>query len=295
MTSNAIPTRSEDGLAALDIFYAGFNEVNFYFEDEDQENLYELICSKILSGFKISRVFPLGGKNNVLKHAQDPANDNLKQKRVYLLDKDFDDILGRIIYSPNIFYLDKYCIENFLFDDAALVEVVVQTYPKAKRDEVADLLRLDQYVPSLNAALDSLFRLFFCVQKLDLGLRNCKLKPEAFTVQNQAWEIDASKVAAYRYSVVKAAVEQGKLLSAEALDELARGAFPIGCGIDVNISGKFFGSILLHYVKNKYAMPNITFESFIYRVAGAGDLRQLQAVGRRISDYVRPPAAAVRA
>ena len=217
MPSDAIPTRGDAGLAALDIFYTGFNEVNIYFEDEDQENLYQLIVNKILPQYRITRLFPLGGKSNVLKHARDPENSERGGKLVYILDKDFDDVLGKVVIIPNVFYLDKYCIENFLIEKAALVEVVIQSYPKIRRNSVEAKLQIDDYLLILHRSLDKLFRLFCCVQMLDLGMKNCKQKPEIFTVKDKPWEIDRRRFDAYKEAVVLVASLQGKISSAADL------------------------------------------------------------------------------
>ena len=51
-----LPARSPAGMAALDVFYSDFNDVNFYVEDDEQENLYEAILRKLFSRLKIVRI-----------------------------------------------------------------------------------------------------------------------------------------------------------------------------------------------------------------------------------------------
>ena len=131
----ALPTRSADGLAALDVFYSEFNEINFYVEDADQENLYEVILRRLFPGVKVDRIFPLGGKDAVLRHASSSANENLPAFRAYILDKDFDDLLEKKVTRPNVFYLDRFCIENYLLDENAFVEIVIESLPRKHRQE----------------------------------------------------------------------------------------------------------------------------------------------------------------
>ena len=95
MSPSDFPSRSEDGKAALDIFYSDFNDINFYVEDKGQENLYEEIFRKLFPQFRIARVFPLGGKAAVLRHATTADNERIAAFRAYILDRDFDYLLGR--------------------------------------------------------------------------------------------------------------------------------------------------------------------------------------------------------
>lgn len=132
-TQEGMPSWSPDALAARDIFYYNLNEVNFYVEDEDQENLYQLILCQLFPKIQITQIFPLGGKINVIAHAMDADNQSNSYRSIYLVDKDFDDLLGNIVKKANVFYLPKYCIENFLLEEAAVVEVAVEVQPKKTR------------------------------------------------------------------------------------------------------------------------------------------------------------------
>src|SRR5688572_10690170 len=126
----SIPSRSSAGLAARDIFYEQFNTVHFYVEDEHEENLYLEILTRLFPTVRITQIFPLRGKQNVLAHAQDPVNAPRAGKSVYILDKDFDDLLGHIVKQENIFYLDRYSIENFLCEEDAVVQIALEAQPK---------------------------------------------------------------------------------------------------------------------------------------------------------------------
>ena len=96
---------------AQSVFYEQFNDVDFFVEDEEQENFYYSILNKLFPGVQIEKITPLRGKPHVIQHAK---NNHAKRKSVYIVDKDFDDLLGKIYKQPNLFYLDKYSIENNL-------------------------------------------------------------------------------------------------------------------------------------------------------------------------------------
>ncbi len=107
-----IPMKTDNWLFAEDIFHYQFNEVLFYVEDYKQEEMYFCILKKLFKEIKFENIFPLNGKENVINNCKD--NVNIKNK-IYIVDKDFDDILEKIEIIPNLFYLDKYrenCIIN---------------------------------------------------------------------------------------------------------------------------------------------------------------------------------------
>jgi hypothetical protein len=62
-------------LAGQDIFYTQFNDVDFYVEDINQENFYFEILKKIFSDIKFGKIFPLGGKQNVISDAKSEISE----------------------------------------------------------------------------------------------------------------------------------------------------------------------------------------------------------------------------
>ena len=97
-------------LSGQDIFYLQFNEISFYIEDTDQEYFYFNILKRLFSDISFEKIFPLDGKGNILMDAQRNLGDRTK---VYLADVDFDEILKVKQEFENVFYLDKYSIENY--------------------------------------------------------------------------------------------------------------------------------------------------------------------------------------
>ena len=107
----SIPTKNDAYKLGLDIFYVQFNEIFFYIEDEDQENFYFCILKKLFPDVVFEKIFPLGGKNAVIEESEKYLID---KKKVFIVDKDYDDILNRLVRNPNLFYLDRYSIENYV-------------------------------------------------------------------------------------------------------------------------------------------------------------------------------------
>jgi hypothetical protein len=143
-----LPARSQNGMAALDIFYTELNDVNFYVEDEEQENLYFEILRRLFKSIKIARIFPLGGKSAVLQHATSAAKQSINCFRAYIVDRDLDHLLGKQFEHSNVFYLDRFCVENHLLQHSAIVEIVIENHLKRKRAEVEVDLSLDAELPA---------------------------------------------------------------------------------------------------------------------------------------------------
>ena len=280
--SDDFPSRSEDGLAALDIFYNEFNDIHFYVEDADQENLYFVLLKRLLPGIRIERIFPLGGKGAVIRHAEACVGSTPSQFAVHLLDRDFDHLLGTQSSLPSIFYLDRFCIENHLLEECAVVEFVVESHPKEKRDDIANRLNLPSYLQRTFSDLRTLFIYFACVQRFCINLQNCKSPPERYCHPRRRWEVNPDSVTAYRQAIVAETQALNLPISDPASDE--RLADVSALADHELVSGKHVAAMLFHYVKSKYSVGSITFESFLYRLAKNCELMSLAQLTKRIED-----------
>lgn len=284
---DGVPAWSTEALFARDIFFGEFNDVNFYVEDEDQENLYLEILNRLFDKVKIDQIFPLGGKANVLVHAADFSSHRFG-KSIYIVDKDFDDLLGDKVQKDNVFYLSKYCIENFLIEERALLEIAVEAQPKKKRDRLLSELMVGDFISESLKNLDILFRMFFIVQRLDLGMGNCDCAPEAFSVNGKPYKIDTKKIEAYRTDMTNKILSKGLVQSEEDVNELIKNAYPplSDDERDIHISGKFIMAMLMHYIKMKIKCGNISLDSFAYRLAKNSNFENLYALRDDISAYL---------
>jgi len=102
---------SEDGKGNRDLFLADQNTVLFYAEDENWEEFYTSLLRRIYPDLELNEVFCLGGKGKIRKRVKEKAPDG--KQRVFLVDKDFDDLLGQLIEGPEVAYLGRYSIENY--------------------------------------------------------------------------------------------------------------------------------------------------------------------------------------
>ncbi len=279
-----LPQRSLEGLAALDVFYIDFNEVNFFVEDIDQENLYEIILRRIFPQKRITRVFPLGGKQEVLKHLNNQISSGDISKSIYIVDKDLDDLLGSKEHHDNLFYLDRYCIENYFLEPSAIIDFIIENAPKTNRQDVAAREDFAQKVQDFGDSLKKLFLLFLYIQRNKIGIRNCSLPAENFCQDKKRWIIDEQKISNYLESIK---------------DHIRNNNFPqehhdplslpdISSEADnhnhILVSGKYICTLLFHYLKSKYQMGSLSFESFTFRLAKNSSLEELQPLASAIKN-----------
>lgn len=279
-----IPTLSAEARAALDIFYEEFNDIHFFVEDADQENLYEIVLKKLFPALRIARVIPLGGKSAVLAHAQDNPQTPGTPFRAYLVDKDFDDLLAKCVVHPSVFYLERYCIENYFVAPEAFVEIVIESHPKQKRAEVAANLNCDIQIHRFIDSLKPLFALFLCVQRFGLGIKNSSIPPEAFCCARRHWEIEFETIQEYSRQVSAAAALtqhadalRDPLVSAEARSVEQADGHRV-------VSGKYLCTLFFHYIKSKYSLGSISLQSFVYRLAKNCSIAPLAHLGNAIAD-----------
>ncbi|MFZ3173810.1 MAG: DUF4435 domain-containing protein [Thiobacillus sp.] len=285
-TEAFVPMWSTEALAARDVFFDEYNDVNFYVEDEEQENLYHLVLGRLFPAIRITQIFPLNGKSNVLAHAKDLSNLSRASRSVYILDKDFDDLLGIKADQNNIFYLQKYCIENFLLDENAFIELAVEAQPRKKREAIRSTIKFPDFLQETVQSLNLLFRLFFVVQALDLGLRNCRGAPELFSVKGAAHIIDPQAVEKYRIEVQEKALQLGKFKTEVEFSNFLDAVFPKNAEKDSNISGKYLLALAGHHVKRSLSWGNVSLDSLTYRLARHSSLLGLESLNVSVKAYL---------
>ena len=228
----------------------------------------------------------MGGKAKVLAHAMDPVNKKRARRSIYIVDKDFDDLLGHKVARKNVFYLDRYCIENYLFEEDAVLQIAVESNPKRKRRDLKKELKLETLHRQAMRSFDGLFRLFFAVQRFNLGIKNCDCAPEQFCQKDKLWCIAPVNVRTYGKQVLKLSIAAGVVKDRAQLDKFLGGAFPKDGPADANISGKFLLQALFHYLRVKANVKNVTFDSLRYRLARNGQLKGLDVFREHLNAHL---------
>lgn len=276
----SIPQKSEGYLYGQSVFFVQFNEVDFFVEDEEQEEFYYVILSKLFPDIRLEKIFPLGGKKNVVKHLSD-ANT---KRSIYIVDKDFDDLLGVIVEHERLFYLDRYCIENYLLDEECLVAFVVSESPKLKRNDVADAMQWPTFYPKLVLSLVQLFGCFLFSQKFDLqSIKNSSSAPESFSIKNQRYSVDQNAVNEYQNCIT--VVAENASICQDVQRELDLTTSLIGHDlkeVERHVCGKFVLRMAYHYLGAIFGIASVTAESFSYRLAQYCEFKELEYLKVRI-------------
>jgi len=260
----SIPSFSDSYLHGQDIFWTQFNEVSFYVEDTDLEELYHQILKKIFPQIQIDKIFPLNGKTNVIDDARVNQGDKTK---VYIVDKDFDDLHNQIEPITNLFYLDRYCIENYLFEEISVVEFVVSELPKVKRTQVKERFQVTERVDAILEKLLYINSLFYIIQQNSLPFENTSLHIDCF-LQKSKLELCQQKIADYKSRLLNYISENNLTIDLENVIESNILSWKEEGIVENNICGKQVLFILLQDLKKEFGLKKLPDQySACYRLA----------------------------
>jgi len=281
-----IPAFSAEYRYAESVFFVQFNDFDFYVEDEGQQNMYFRILSKLFPDVRLETIFPLCGKQNLIAHAKSNTSG---RKSVYILDKDFDDLLGKLENLCNLFYLDRYSIENFLLEEVAVVNFVLAERPKLRRNWVLSELAFSTLFDEIVLSLRLLFALFFVVQKYSVAVKSTGYRPDEFSEPKKG-EVNSARIDEYHRLVLKRSKQQHLDLNlAEEFDNCRtffelqkRASFEAA-----NVSGEFilyFLSLRLAKLFGFSAAPDV--KSLSYRLAEYCTFVSLNRLKQSVQTYL---------
>ncbi|WP_108483951.1 DUF4435 domain-containing protein [Oceaniglobus ichthyenteri] len=156
MTTSAVyPTGIAPALGHLN---SSQNSIEIFVEDETGTNMWRNILRAFLPvGTAFSTPIQLGGRDRVIDECKrDQADDG--RKKLYIIDADIDILLGRS--KPrlkHLYRLRSYCIENYLIQEKALIDLACILDPEV--DELTAVHRLDfeAWIQSISGELEGLF------------------------------------------------------------------------------------------------------------------------------------------
>lgn len=114
-------------------FFTDRNDIIFFIEDTDKstKKVYKEILKNIFVSYNISDIFPLGGRVEVINQCRKSMLEGKDEKAIYIVDGDLYtlcgenyDIFGNLDELNNLFVLSRYCIENYLLEEEAILEVM---------------------------------------------------------------------------------------------------------------------------------------------------------------------------
>ncbi|WP_303678101.1 DUF4435 domain-containing protein [Dehalococcoides mccartyi] len=260
---------SEEAKKALPLFYSRYNDIDIFVEDERDESFYTELIKKITNNkLKVSRIFGLGGKENLLKDLQNKINSSSLSKQFYIADGDFDIILNRAFPNTDrLHVLNAYCIENFLLEEDAICSVVQEDKPNKTFEQWKSKLEFPIWLRESIELLSPLFAFFLLTQKLNLEIKNVGTDLSIFIDNSSKFLLDKEKINLW----IKDKYSAQSNLNAEYLDKLLTSCM-LDLGADWvarknNICAKKYLLPLLRIYVTKKGGKSIDYDSFRFRLA----------------------------
>ena len=282
----SIPTRNTNYRLAEDIFYAQFNEISFFIEDEDQENFFFCILKNLFPDIQIDKIFPLNGKDNVINE----SNENIgNKKKIFIVDKDFDDILNKINTNDNLFYLERYSIENHLIEKDAIVEYIIGEKPKLKRADINNLFDLGVNIQNINNKLSELIHLHLVVQKKCSRIKNVSLNHERFfDFNNGDFSLKPAQLSRYKLDI------QTELNNIDGRLTLKSQFKKVKKIVTINnnqlcikhVPGKYLVKMIKQVIESLFGLVSRNVESFCYRLSENCSFASLNGLKLSIEQYI---------
>ena len=180
-------------------FYGYYNDIDVFVEDEGDERFYERLLAKIIgNSVRIKRVFGVGGKVNLFRKVNEYVAKPGKRRVFFIADGDFDRIIHRAFpVTSSLYVLEEYCIENFLFEDLAICNVIQEEIPNKKIKEIQSAIKLNSWLEKSVNQLTPLFATFILIQKYNMGIPNVDVGLGTFLSNSGIPRLDRTKVKSY--------------------------------------------------------------------------------------------------
>ncbi|MEZ7902120.1 MAG: DUF4435 domain-containing protein [Flavobacteriales bacterium] len=281
---NGFPTLTDSFLAGQDILYSQFNDVYFYVEDTEQEHLYFNIFKRLFPDISFDKIFPLNGKANVKNHAKDNIGDKSK---VYIADIDFDDILNNKEEIENVFYLNKYSIENYFVDKKGVYELIREKNPKLKKADIDSIFDFNNQLKQSKILLSELACTFIVIQKHSLGKEYFGLNPARdFNLQTNPVCYKNNFISQYftETELLVKGIDQRFTLNSKR-NEFKQSFNSVNKSLK-NIPGKYLINLLKYQLEQLGLINQVNNESFIYKLSKECNVTEFDDLKIRINNYV---------
>lgn len=189
------PEYSDEARDVLDLFVLDSVTTIFYFEDSEHETVYERLLEKLIPNLSQFAVICLGGKTKVISKAKECRP--IGRTSIFIVDKDFDDLLGCMQTVDSLYYLEKCCMENYFLDVNALKLVCIEEKPIELSNNKADRLLhdKDRFLSQLEERYQQITRLFLVIRKHHIEMETTKMDvskllsgaDDDFPVPTESW------------------------------------------------------------------------------------------------------------
>jgi hypothetical protein len=263
------PDRAKVAIRKL---FEPLQSIDVYIEDSNDEAFYRTLLHTVSKGkVTIARVFALGGRQPVIDAAM--AHDHLKRRALFLIDGDLEWVRG--LPAPHVLGIhrhDAYCIENLLFCEKALVQILSQDAVLTE-EEACQTLELKSWINSIQGPLLELFSAFATshefapeIKTVSLGVGNLCTKPKKGATALDIAKVVQATTKALAGAETKADKKSVQKIYSQTLARLKSLKFPLHA-----VSGKDFLIPLVDFLLQSHGC-RIKRKSLRMRMASSGDI-----------------------
>ncbi len=278
------PELTNSFLHGQDILYKQFNDIEFYVEDIDKEHFYFNILKRLFSDIKLHKIFPLNGKKDVINTAKNNVNN---RKKVYIVDLDFDKILGRVEQLSNLFYIERYSIENYLFSKLSIYECIRSKNPKMKDTDIDIKIDYEKLIDNAIESLRELASVFIIIKQYELSCEYYKLDVKRdFDFSFSSVHYKNSFIPKYLLEIENKLKSKNSRVTLNGQIKKMKKHFNTRIKATTNIPGKY----ILMFIKDRLQflklINQVSFDSFTYNLSKDFDGAELNYLRKEILNYI---------
>lgn len=265
-------------------FYRYYNEIDVFVEDEDDGAFYEKLLDKIVgNSVRIKRVFGVGGKVNLFQKVNEYIAKPAERKAFFIADGDFDRILNRPFPATSSLYvLEEYCIENFLFEEVAICNVIQEEKPNKKIKEIKSVIKLNSWLEESVNQLTPLFATFILIQKYNMGIPNVDVGLGTFLSNSGIPRLEKKKVERYIARVQASYHARGNKKFKKEIILIEKKLGKSWRRRKRYICGKDYLMPLLRFEVKRYFGRDLNLKSFRFRIMNHCRFDSLSKLGEQI-------------
>ncbi|MGS0682632.1 DUF4435 domain-containing protein [Shewanella sp. 125m-7] len=282
-----IPQYKNHYKSSVGLLFRQLQDIEIYVEDKDSEVFYRELFGRLLEGrAQIKKVISLGCRNEVIKGAEEQANDAPK---VFVIDADLFWVTQQFnTNNKRIYQYPFYCVENSLFCKSAAITLIQETLGDKKRELIESELDWNSWIQSIEPHLIELFVIFATAFKLNPTIKTTSRGFEAIVTKTKKAPVifDIEKVTLVISEI------KNELLKDFSLDEIEKTAAEIENWTrdkehNLNIvSGKNFLLPLLSFKLKEHCNLDLTVKSRNYRLARNCNLEPLDGLRVFVEDTI---------
>nr|WP_315422549.1 DUF4435 domain-containing protein [uncultured Pedobacter sp.] len=279
-----LPVRSFQAKSNFGILFDQFNDINFYVEDVNKEHFYFHLFKNLFSGIKLNRIIGLDGKSNVIKAAESITNS---KKDIYIVDQDFDDFFRSKRQLPNLFYLRKYSIENYLIDQEALFELAKEEKTSLEYTDFEATFEFNNFLAELDVLLLDLMSCFPIVflHELSCGYYSINI-PRDLNIITKPYSLRGNYILDYITLVKNQYKMKYPTGDFDSEFNICKDYFSSD-SLRANAPGKCLMNILKFRLTGKFGvLRNTDSDSFAYRVGKNSSVESLKHLKQEIDRFI---------